>query len=187
MEPLVKAATDFLAAVLSALGFIGRPRRRAGIRDDLDVLAQLRDSPDFGPRSQAYRFLFNHVTREVARFAGVELERKRKIPWHGLAVAILVGAPMGYLTYTLDENGFKWISLLPAGISLVMLLAVLGMLFGDEEAPHDPDARRGEELSAVNGRTQSATAAGEAQAREQVNALTGPSPHRVATESGEGP
>src|SRR5579884_4163683 len=103
MDSLLKAATDFLAAVLSALGFVGRPRRRAGIREDLDVLGRLRDSPDFGPGSQAYGFLFKHVTREVARYAGVELERKRKIPWSGIVFASLVGLPLGYLTYTLNR------------------------------------------------------------------------------------
>lgn len=80
METLIKAASDFLAAILSTLGFIGRPRRRAGIRDDLDLLERLRSSPDFGPESAPHRFLTERVTLEVARLSGVELSRKEEDP-----------------------------------------------------------------------------------------------------------
>ncbi|HWX87641.1 MAG TPA: hypothetical protein VNX67_05660 [Solirubrobacteraceae bacterium] len=65
VETLIKAASDFLAAILSTLGFIGRPRRRAGIRDDLDLLELLRDT-DFGPESPSHRFLTERVPLEVA-------------------------------------------------------------------------------------------------------------------------
>ena len=64
MESLVKAMSDFLAAVLGRVGFVGRPRRRAAIHDDLQLLDQLRDSSDFGPESPAHHFLRNHIGSE---------------------------------------------------------------------------------------------------------------------------
>ena len=133
MEGLVKAVSDFLAAALRGLGFVGRPRRRAGIRDDLELLDRLRDSPDFGTESSAHRFLLEHITSEVAKLAGVESIRKRKIPWASVAMALLIAAPLAYWTYKLNHDGFLWLSLFPGTVAGLMLVAVLGMLFGEEE------------------------------------------------------
>lgn len=145
METLVKAASDFLAAILSTLGFIGRPRRRAGIRDDLDLLERLRSSPDFGPDSASHRFLTERVTFEVARLSGVELSRKKKIPWSGVVMALIIGAPLAYWTFTLDRDGFRWLSLLPGTFAALMFIAVLGMLFDRDESS---DVAKGESTGA---------------------------------------
>jgi hypothetical protein len=140
MEGLVKAATEFLAAILGALGFVGRPRRRAHIHDDLDLLTRLRDSPDFGPSSAAHRYLWEHLTRQVAGFSGVELKRKRQIPWFSVVLGLIIGLPLAYWTYTLDRDGFRWVSILPGAPAALLLLATLGMLFTGDDAPNDPAA-----------------------------------------------
>ncbi len=141
MEGLVRAASEFLAAVLGMLGFVGRPRRRAHIRDDLDLLMRLRESPDFGPDSAAHGYLAGHITREVAGFSGIELDRKRKIPWFSVVLALVIGLPLAYWTYRLDEDGFNWVSLLPGAPAALLLLAALGMLFtGDQSAEQDSTA-----------------------------------------------
>lgn len=90
-DVLVKAASEFLAAVLSMLGFVGRPRRRARISSDLDLLLRLRESEDFGPSSPAHGYLIDHVTREAAQFSSVELIHKRKIPWLSVVLSSLIG------------------------------------------------------------------------------------------------
>jgi hypothetical protein len=133
METLLKAASDFLAALLSTLGFVGRPRRRAGIRDDLDLLDRLRSSPDFGPDSAPHRFLTGRVTLEVAKLSGVELSHKKKVPWASVVVASIIGAPLAYWTFVLDQDGFRWLSLLPGVFAALMFIAVLGMLFDRDE------------------------------------------------------
>lgn len=142
MEALVNAASEFLAAIFARVGFVGRPRRRAAIRDELELLATIRESPDFGADSKAHKFFSDHITAEIARYSGVELRRKRKIPWSSVVLALLIGLPFAYWTYKLNEDHFSWFSLLPGLLAALMLLAVLGMLFGDssssEEEPDPP-------------------------------------------------
>jgi len=139
VESLIKATSDFLAAVLGKVGFVGRPRRRAAIHDDLQLLDQLRDSSDFGPDSPAHHFLLNHITAEVASYSGVDLRRKRKIPWFSVVLSIVIGGPFGYWTYKLNDDGFAWFSLLPGFVAALMFIAALGMLFGGEETSADSD------------------------------------------------
>lgn len=134
MEALINAASEFFAAVFARLGYVGRPRRRAAIRDELELLAQIRESPDFGVESKAHRFFAEHITAEIARYSGVELKRKRRIPWLSVVLALLIGLPLAYLTYKLNVNHFAWLSLLPGLLAALMLLAVLGMLFGDSSS-----------------------------------------------------
>jgi len=52
--------------------------------------------------------------------------------------AALIGGPLGYLTYTLNQNGFRWYSLFPGIVAALMGIAILGMIFAsDEEAPEE--------------------------------------------------
>jgi hypothetical protein len=158
MEGLVKAATDFLAAILRPLGFVGAPRRRSGIREDLELLGALRDSPDFGTDSVAHRFLVEHVTTEVAKLAGIELKRKRKIPWGPVAFALLIAVPLAYWTYKLNQDGFQLLSLLPGTFAAMMLVSVFGMLLGEEESP-EGEATNGDATSADAGSPSTASTA----------------------------
>jgi len=81
--------------------------------------------------------LIGHITLEVAKYAGVELPRRR-VPWGSVVFAALIGAPLGYLTYTLNQDGFRWYSLFPGVVSALMAIAILGMIFAsDEETPEE--------------------------------------------------
>lgn len=140
MEGLVKAASDLIAALLRPLGFVGAPRRRSGIREDLEVLGKLRESPDFGRDSVAHRLLVDHITREVAKLAGIELKRKRKRNWGSAVIALLIAVPLGYWTYKLNQDGFQLLSLLPGAFSAVMFLGAFGLLLGEQESPKREDA-----------------------------------------------
>jgi hypothetical protein len=139
VEGLVRAASDFIAAVLSGLGFVGRPRRRAGIRDDLDLLDRLRDTPEFGPDSSAHAYLSDHITQEIARLSGIALERTRKIAWSSVVMGLVFGLPLAYVTYRINQDGFNWISLLPGILAAVLLLGTLGLLMGGTETSEDGD------------------------------------------------
>lgn len=143
VEALVNAVSEFLAAIFARFGYVGRPRRRANIRDDLGLLDQIRDSPDFGADSRARRFLADHITAEVARYSGVDLKRKRKIPWGTVAVAMILGLPLTYLTYKLNQQGFSWFSLLPGAVAFFFVIGGLAVLFtGDdsEQQSDDPES-----------------------------------------------
>lgn len=137
METLVRAASDFLAAILAKVGFVGRPRRRAAIRQDWELLRDLEATDSFAQGTWAHQVLIGHITLEVAKYAGVELPRRR-VPWGSVVFAALIGAPLGYLTYTLNQDGFRWYSLFPGVVSALMAIAILGMIFAsDEETPEE--------------------------------------------------
>jgi len=183
VESLVKAASDFLAAVLGKVGFVGRPRRRAAIHDDLKLLDQLRGSSDFGPDSPAHHFLRNHITAEVAGYSGVELGPKRKIPWGSVVLSILIGGPFGYWTYKLNDDGFAWFSILPGLIATLMFIAALGMIFGGEEASADEGETEPPGDEAVHGQSENGEqphGSSEPSKREEATPGPGQSGKRVA-------
>lgn len=81
-----------------------------------------------------------HLTAEIVRYSGVELRRRRKIAWSSVIFALIIGLPLAYWTYKLNEDHFAWLSLLPGFLAALMLLAALGMLFGDSgSAEEDSD------------------------------------------------
>ena len=138
MEALVSAISDFIAAMLGVLGFVGRPRQRSGIREDLKLLEELRAHPDFGPESRAHGHLANHVSDQVDRFSGVRGER---FAWRTFILALLIGIPCGYWTYTIVKDGFELWSLLPGALAFFMLAGALGMVFGDsDDSEEEPQA-----------------------------------------------
>ncbi|MFL5818262.1 MAG: hypothetical protein ACJ76L_11770 [Conexibacter sp.] len=144
METLVRAASDFLAAILARVGVVGRPRRRAAIRQDLELLRDLEATPELGRDTWAHQVLIGHIALEVAKYSGVELPRRR-IPWGSVIFAALIGGPLGYLTYSINDDGFRWYSLFPGLIAGLMAIAILGMIFAsDEEAPEAVEGTQAE-------------------------------------------
>jgi hypothetical protein len=71
----------------------------------------------------------------VARYSGVELERKRKIAWNSLAIALVVGIPFAYWTYKLSQDGFAWPSILTGLVAGFMLIGGLGILLTGDDSP----------------------------------------------------
>src|SRR4051812_49093573 len=99
MAGLLQGAGEFLGALLSLLGFTGRRRRRAGIREDLELLGELEKQGEFGKGSQAQTNLVTHIQREVALLTGAELTRRRKIQWGSVVLAFVCFVPLAYITY----------------------------------------------------------------------------------------
>lgn len=127
---MVKSIADFFTALLAAIGFVGRPRRRDGIHKDLQLLDELEKRGDhFGPDTWAHTALMHHIEGEVGQLSGLKL-KERKIAWDSVILCVVVGVPLGYLTYRLNLNGFDIWSLLPGLISGFMLLGLLGMITG---------------------------------------------------------
>jgi hypothetical protein len=138
METLVKSVAEFFAAVLGLVGFVGKARRRAGIRDDLALITELAEHPDFRRGSWPHQALMNRVALDVARLAGVPIPG-RKRSWSTIFLALLIGVPLGYWTFKLNEDGFVWYSLFPGAGATFMAMAILGTLLPspDESAPDD--------------------------------------------------
>lgn len=135
MEALINAVTEFLAAIFARFGYVGRPRRRQNIRDELALLDLIRDSPAYGAESQAAIYLSEHIAAEVARYSGVELHQKRKIAWRSVALAIVIGVPFGYWTFKLNQGGFSWLSLPTGAVAGFFLIGGLGILLtGDDSS-----------------------------------------------------
>jgi hypothetical protein len=132
METLVRTISDLLAAIFARFGYVGRARRRSNIKEDIGLLEQLRASPDFGPDSTAHRYLCEHIVSEVAHFSGVELRRKKIIPWASVVLAFLIGLPLAYWTYAIVKDGFDWYALLPGIVAGLMLIAATGLIVQGE-------------------------------------------------------
>jgi hypothetical protein len=134
VETLVRTATDFFAAIFARVGFVGRPRRRAYIRDDLTLLAELRETQEFGPTSRAHANLVEYINSEVALYSGVGVKSKA---WGSFWIAVVLGVPLALLAYNMDKDGWNWLSLLPALPAAFFLIGALGIAFGTEDDEED--------------------------------------------------
>jgi hypothetical protein len=139
VEGLIKAFSDVLAAVLGAIGFVGRPRRRASIRQDLELLRDLEQSPEFEVGTDSHGYLVAHIEREVAKHAGAVVPRRKQVPWSSVVICVLIGAPLGYWTFVLDHDGFRLVSLLPGVAAGLLAIAAVGMIVDPDSAGSSAD------------------------------------------------
>lgn len=136
MEALVNAISEFLAAIFARFGYVGRPRRRAHLRDEIKLLDEIRESPAFGVESASARQLTDYISQEVARYSGVI--RKRKIPWSTVVISAVIGLPLSYWTYTMVQDGFVWYAIFPGAVATFFVIGGLAVLFtGDDSAPEE--------------------------------------------------
>lgn len=131
MDALVNAISELLAAIFGRLGYVGRPRRRANIRDEIKLLDEIRSSSIFGSDSESARQLTDHIAQEVARYSGVI--RKRRIPVGSVIICAVLGLPAAYVTYRMVRDGFVWYSIFPGIIAGFFIFGGLAILFtGDD-------------------------------------------------------
>src|SRR5688572_8126931 len=132
MEGLIKAVADVFAALLSTIGFVGRPRRRAHIRDEMQLVTELAEHPDFGRGSWPHQALMNRVALDVARLAGVRISG-RKFPWSTAFWTLVIGGLFGYWTFKLNQDHFQWRSLVPGVVAALMAVSLFGMIVGPQD------------------------------------------------------
>ena len=136
MGDLITAAADFLAALLRTAGFIGAPRRRNGIREDLHLLRELDTFRQFGEGTLAYQWLTERIVRQIAELSGIDLRTKRRsADLSSIIFAAVITSVLGYATYWTYANAPGWLALLPGIPGAVMGMATLQMLTGKEEVP----------------------------------------------------
>jgi len=58
---------------------------------------------------------------------------RKKVQWSSVVVSTCIWAPLGYVVYLLDRNGFDWLSLLPAIPAGVLAIATIGLIFERKE------------------------------------------------------
>lgn len=141
MPALVNAISEFLAAIFAQFGYVGRTRKRAHIREDLVLLAQIREPDACGPQSEAVEDLHDHIKREIKDYSRTTLKHKRKIPWGTVLLAIPLGLVFAYWTYKIVDDGFALFSLLPGTAAAFFLIGGLGVLFtGDDSEKQEDEA-----------------------------------------------
>jgi hypothetical protein len=141
MADLVTALGDFIAALLSAAGFVGQTRRRAAIRDDLNLLKELETHPLFDRDTYPHTWLSTHITLEIAKFSGIDLRTSRRKPqWGSLLLATIIWVGTGWLAWSLDHAGHGWYAVLPGCVSALFFLVCFPLLFNKEELVPDEDA-----------------------------------------------
>jgi hypothetical protein len=145
MAEVITAITDFLAAIFGRFGIIGRPRRRAELRKDLDLLRELEKFEDFGRGTETHDHLKSHIAQEIDALTGVG--PKREISWAAVAWGVIFTAPFVYLTYTLDKDRFTGWSLIPGCVAFLFFVVTLILLRGEvkeddtkSEHPNQSDA-----------------------------------------------
>ena len=84
-----------------------------------------------GQGTSTHGHLKDHIALEVDRLAGIAAPQ-RTIQWGSIFLAALIGLSLAYLTYTLNEDGFDWWSLIPGFVAFLMLGSIIGMLNPDE-------------------------------------------------------
>lgn len=141
MDRFVGAIGDFIAAILGRLGYVGRPRRRSEIRDDMKLLDEVARSKHLGEQSRGYPALKEWIEDDIRRLAGVKIEGDKYRPWGSIAFGLIFGLPLAFLTYTLVRDGFNWLALLPGLVAAFLLLATLSMLLLGLDTEPDTDQK----------------------------------------------
>jgi hypothetical protein len=121
---LVKAIGDFVANLLALIGFIGKPRRRRAISDDLDLLMRLDDFAEFERGTNPHIWLSNHIALQIAEFSGLDTRtKKRSADMSSVIIAAVIAAGLVYLTYYLSSADHPWfavVSGIPAGFFVLV-------------------------------------------------------------------
>jgi hypothetical protein len=138
MDTFIKTIADLFAAVLGRVGYVGKPRRRADIRDNMKLVTELAEHPDIGRGSWPHQALMNRIALDVGRLAGVSF-KTRKIPWGSVVLALLIGVPCGYWAYVIDRDAWHWYSVFPGLVAVLMALTTLGMIISPPEQPQEED------------------------------------------------
>jgi hypothetical protein len=139
VETLFNTIGNALGAVLRALGYVGRPRLRAAIREDLELLHRLETVPDFERGTPIHGVMLAHIGSQILRLVGIPVVGERKqVQWNSVFLGLVVGGPLAYGTYALSKNGFSWWSLLTGAIAFFFLVGgVWGGLFPGRHTPED--------------------------------------------------
>jgi hypothetical protein len=143
MEGLIKAVADVFAAIFGALGFVGKPRLRHAIHDDIQLLDQLGTHPSFGSTSWPYVALMNRTALNVGKLAGVDASGK-KIQWGSVLWGSVMGLPLAFWTYSLNKHGFHWYSIFPGFFAFFFLVGTIGMIASPESTIEESDVDAGE-------------------------------------------
>jgi hypothetical protein len=134
----VKAIGDFVAALLGLVGFIGKPRRRAAIGDDLKLLLELEGFEEFRRGTPPHEWLSNHIAIQIAEFSGLDLRTSRRnVAWSSVILATAIWMPLGWLTYHLVAISHPWYATFSAAPAALFALVTVTMLFEKEEVVPD--------------------------------------------------
>jgi hypothetical protein len=128
---LANAIAEVIATALRAVGYVGRPRRRAAISDDLKLLQELSEHPygEFGPGTAPYVWLVSHIYQEVGEYAGLDFRtEKRKASIGSIILSTVLWGTLGWLSFYLVEHGYGWWATFSVVPAAVLFLATLTML-----------------------------------------------------------
>lgn len=135
MAELANALAEALAAFLRAIGYVGRPRKRAAIADDLGLLRELDEFPggEFGPGTAPHIWLVGHIYQEVGEFVGLDFSmEKRKASLLSVFIAAGLAAGLGWASYYLISRGYGWWAVFPITFGTLMAISAIA-LFTEKE------------------------------------------------------
>lgn len=152
MAELANAIAEVFAAFLRAIGYVGRPRKRAAIRDDLALLRELDEFPggEFGPGTVAHIWLVGQIYEQIGEFVGLDLAtEKRKASLWSVLIAAGLAAGLGGAGYYLISHGYGWWAVFPITFATLMTISAIS-LFTEKE----PVYAEGNLSESANGETE---------------------------------
>jgi hypothetical protein len=66
----------------------------------------------------------------------------REIGWSSIVIWTIVWAPLGFVTYWLNRDGFSWYSLLSGVPAVLLFIATVGALLPETESPAENETER---------------------------------------------
>lgn len=135
MAELANAVAEVFAAILRAVGYVGRPRQRGAIHEDLALLRELDEFPggEFGPGTAAHIWLVTHIYQQVGEFVGLDFAtEKRKASLSSIIASGALSAVLGWLSYYLISRGYGWWAAFPVSFGSLLAFSTWGQIIGKE-------------------------------------------------------
>jgi hypothetical protein len=136
VDSVLQALAAIIAPLIGIVGLLSRRRRlRSEIRDNIALLHEADRDQSLREYTPALNWLRGKITIDIARITGQPLgSPKKPIPKGSLAFSAIIGLVFGAWTYFIVRDGFVWYAVFPGTLSLLMIIAILGMVT-DRELP----------------------------------------------------
>jgi hypothetical protein len=128
---LINAIAEVFATLFRAIGFVGRPRQRAAIHDDLALLRELDEfaGGEFGPGTAPHIWLVGHIYQQVGELAGLDFAiEKRKADLSSVFISGGLACLLGWVSYYLLSHGFGWWVAFPITLGSLLAISTIGMI-----------------------------------------------------------
>jgi hypothetical protein len=141
MSEFLRSLGELLGNLLSALGVVGRPRRRAMIEADLNLFARLSEHEEFASGTAAHTWLQLHIEREIGEYSGfLDFRTERWQPlWANVFILPVLWLPLAWGTWHLAHHHHPWWAVVTGFPAVLFFLVWVSSAFNREPVVQDTD------------------------------------------------